>query len=377
MAGYFRPMRDVIALSGVALAGSPVSAAATLGAPFAASGVLPGIQPRYLEVGDWLVACDNTRKCIAKYVPADRDGDTNPYDEDAGLTISRKAGPSGAVSVDATSGRRFDPATIHVDAAAADRSLRWKAYDEGRGARIDGAAAVALVRGMRNAETVSWSDSQHRIVVSLRGLAAVLVAMDEAQGRIGNVDALGRPGPRSASTAPAAVAPPIVRRGPKLQPMATSTTLVATLRRTQAAVLKSHGCDQEAGTDDSADRLDGHRAIVLLGCGRFAYQTSVLAFLVPLNRPEAAKLLILPTPMSPAAPDPDAIGEYVGGGYDANTRVFSTYAKGRGMADCGESAEWTWDGVAFRLTAHSLQQRCGGGPGNWPTLFRTRAASSS
>ena len=60
------------------------------------------------------------RQCIAKYVPSDRDGDTNPYDEDAGLTISPEAGPSGAVSADATSGRRFDPATIHVGAAAAE-----------------------------------------------------------------------------------------------------------------------------------------------------------------------------------------------------------------------------------------------------------------
>ncbi|RYY10391.1 MAG: DUF1176 domain-containing protein, partial [Alphaproteobacteria bacterium] len=329
------------------------------------------------EVGDWLVGCDNTRRCVAKYVLGDHDGDTNPYDEDAGLTISREAGPSGAISVDATSGRRINPATIHVGAAGSDRSLRWKAYDAGRGAQIDGAAAVAFVRGMRNAETVSWSGSQLKVVVSLRGLAAVLVAMDEAQGRIGNVSALGRPGPRAASTTPAAVAPPIVRRGPRLQPMPTSSKLVATLRRTQAAALKLHGCDQEAGTDDSADRLDGHSAIVLLECGRFAYQTSVLAFIVPLDRPEAAKPLILPRPMSSAAPDPDAIGEYVGGSYDADTRVFSTYAKGRGMADCGESAEWTWDGIAFRLTAYSLQLRCGGRAGDWPTLFRTRAASSS
>ena len=111
-------------------------------------------------------------------------------------------------------------------------------------------------------------------------------------------------------------------------------------------------------------------AIVLLGCGRFAYQTSVLAFVVPRGRPELARPLTLVTPGQSA--DPETSGEYTGGSYDPDSRVFGVFEKGRGMADCGESAEWTWDGKAFHLSALARQQRCGGGPGDWPVLFRSR-----
>jgi hypothetical protein len=47
-------------------------------------------------------------------------------------------------------------------------------------------------------------------------------------------------------------------------------------------------------------------------------------------------------------------------------------AKGRAMADCGMSANWIWDGTAFRLADMALQQSCGGiEASDWPVLFRS------
>ena len=41
------------------------------------------------------------------------------------------------------------------------------------------------------------------------------------------------------------------------------------------------------------------------------------------------------------------------------------------MADCGQSAEWVFDGVQFRVDSFNRLDRCGGGPpGDWPTLYR-------
>lgn len=336
----------------------------------------PGIQPVYREIGDWLVACDNTRQCVAKYVLGDHDGDTNPYDEDAGIVIERAAGPAGDLSVDVTSGSGFDPITIRIDDAKPRHRPQWERSDENRGASIDGDDALAFVRELRDAKTASWSGEGHASRVPLRGLAAVLIAMDEAQGRIGNVSALGRPGTRPAASTPAPILPPIIGQGPEPAPLANPAALAGTVRRLQARALAAHECDREAGVGDSADPLDASSAIVLLGCGRFAYQTSVLAFVVPRARPGKARLLVLPDPLSSAPPDPESRGEYVEGSYDAARRVFGQYAKGRGMADCGSAQEWTYDGTGFRLSSLTLQQRCGGGPGDWPTLFRTRVQPS-
>lgn len=337
----------------------------------------PGVQPVYREIGDWLVACDNTRRCVAKYVLDDRDGDTSPYDEDAGIVIARVAGPAGDLTVDVTSGSTFDPNTIRIDDAMPRRRSKWARSDQNRGASIDGDDALSFVRAIRDAKAVSWSGSSHGSRVPLRGLAAVLIVVDEAQGRIGNVTALGRPGPRSATTTSAPVLPPIVTLGPTPGPLAKPAAFAASVRRLQGHALAAHDCDREPGIGDSADPLDASRVIVLLACGRFAYQTSVLAFIVPRAEPGNARLLILPDSLPSAPTDQESRGEYVEGRYDPTSRVFGQYAKGRGMADCGSAQEWTYDGTGFRLSLYTLQQRCGGGPGDWPTLFRTRAKPMS
>lgn len=350
---------------------------ATVGAPVSARLAFPpGIQPVYREIGDWLVACDNTRECVAKYVLGDHDGDTNPYDEDAGIVITRGAGPAGGLTVDVTSGASFDPITIRIDDAMPHRRPTWDRFDENRRASIDNDEALSFVREMRDAKAVSWSGNGHASRVSLRGLAAILIAMDEAQGRIGNPSALGRSGPRPATATRPPVLPPIVTRGPMPSPLAKPEALARNVRRLQGRALAAHDCDREAGVSDSADPLDAFSAIVLLGCGRFAYQTSVLAFIVARVDPSKARLLVLPDPLSADPPDQESRGEYVEGSYDPTSGIFGQYAKGRGMADCGSAQEWTYDGTGFRLSSYTLQQRCGGGPGDWPTLFRSRVQSS-
>ena len=332
----------------------------------------PGKQPVYREIGDWLVACDNTRECVAKYVLGEHDGDTNPYDDDASIVIARAAGPAGDLSVDVTSGVSFDPTTIRIDGAVPDRQLEWDRSDENRDASLGGNDALAFVRAIRDAKAVSWSGSGRASLVSLHGLAAVLIAMDEAQGRVGNISALARPGPRPVTETPVPALPPFVRRGAMPAPLAKPDAFAQTVRRLQTHALAVHDCDREAGVGDSADPLDVSSVLVLLGCGRFAYQTSVLAYVVPRADPAKAQLLVLSDPMSSTPPDEESRGEYVEGSFDPASRVFGQYAKGRGMADCGFAQEWTYDGSRFHLSSYALQQRCGGGPGDWPTLFRTR-----
>jgi hypothetical protein len=330
-------------------------------------------KPVYREIGDWLLACDNMRDCLARHAPEPEREPLAGEDRDAGFDIVRTAGPAGALVVRIRLSKKLAPAAISVPGGKPVTMLPWQLGRDGEDASLSGEPARRFVRNVIDAPVLQLG----RTVLSLKGLAAVLLAMDEVQGRIGNASALVRPGPRPASATPAAPPLPLVRVGLPAPALAQPRRLAAAVRRLNAHVLAAHECDIDPDALDEAYPLTRSEALVLIGCGRFAYQTSVLAFRTPRDDPARAVPLELPEPrrtVGLASPDlPAMINEFVEGSYDPATRVFSEFSKGRGMADCGSSTKWTFDGAAFRLSAFRWQDRCAGGqPGDWPVLYRTR-----
>ncbi len=82
---------------------------------------------------------------------------------------------------------------------------------------------------------------------------------------------------------------------------------------------------------------------------------------------------MLSWPLPKLQDPPESRGEYGSADYDPATATFSTSAKGRGIADCGESASWVFDGKDFHLAEATWQDRCGGGSaGDWPVIWRSR-----
>lgn len=328
-------------------------------------------RPVYREIGDWLLACDNLRNCVARaaldpaatLVPGD--------DADVRMDIVRQAGPQGGITIRLDAEDRIDLAGLHITARALPPGLAWHVDSDGAGATLTGEPARRFVRVIVDAPALMLSRSGPARI-SLRGLAAVLLAMDEAQGRVGNASALVRPGPGPAGLTPPPTLPPRIRVGPPVPALADAGRLARDVRRMRGAIFAAHECDRPA-RDDVAYPLTATDAIVVLGCGRFAYQGSVLVFRTPRNRPAAATLLALPDPPAARPTDAARAGEYVEGDYDPATRTFSEFSKGRGMADCGSATEWTFDGTAFRVSAFRWQDRCAGAaPGDWPVLYRTR-----
>lgn len=58
--------------------------------------------------------------------------------------------------------------------------------------------------------------------------------------------------------------------------------------------------------------------------------------------------------------------------YAEEDRLLREWAKGRGLADCGMSASWAWDGNAFRLTSYRSLDECRGAPpGTWLSRWQT------
>jgi hypothetical protein len=58
-------------------------------------------------------------------------------------------------------------------------------------------------------------------------------------------------------------------------------------------------------------------------------------------------------------------------GFDEATQTLSLFNKGRGIADCGQSSDWVWDGTAFRLIEAKRMPTCKGvAPSDWAVLYR-------
>jgi len=238
---------------------------------------------------------------------------------------------------------------------------------------LSGSAALKFLTAVQGGSILTLTARPDSPLVSLEGLTEALVAMDRAQGRANNQSALihgGRAAP--ASAIPAAPALPLVRAAPAHGTLPNASTITGQVRRARASDLRRHECDL-ARRDDQVERLNALEVIVVLSCNSGAYQGYALAFRAPIANPLAARIIRLPMPkfLGDAA-DGDAAAEYGAGHYDPETATFSQTSLGRGIGDCGMGAEWVFDGRAFRLASLSYQDRCGGQPGDWMPLYRTR-----
>lgn len=329
---------------------------------------LPASSPpvqSYDSYGSWLVVCDNGLSCVAKGF-----ADVN---QGAQIVIERGAGPNGVLRATIGVSRKAARADIRIDGqpAALDG---WAVSAQGDlttfSSRNPGAVR-ALVRRLRNAAKMTFGGEED---VPLDGFAAAMLRLDTRQGRVGGVTALLRTGPAAANRVPPAPRLPHIPSHPitaKLAP-GEDTRLIAAVRGSQKAVFAQEDCETDLPMQAEAHALNGKQALVMIPCIMGAYQGSSLAFIVPRGGGPARRL-ILPTPYLGNDADRADAGYLTESGFDPATGTLSTAAKGRGLADCGMSASWIWNGATFQLSAMSLQQSCGGvEPGDWPTLFRSR-----
>ena len=197
--------------------------------------------------------------------------------------------------------------------------------------------------------------------VSLAGASAALLHVDDAQKRVGTVTALVRRGDRPASTVPPVPPVPVVTPPPRAMAAAPAELPAGLETRSQG-----DDCDPRAremvppliGRLDAAHVLYG--AVCLAGAYNMAYQLWVGD---QQGRIEAADI------ETPDGIDPIDLMNI---DYDADSRMLSSYAKGRGIGDCGTAASWLWDGGRFRLTSLMVMEVCQGIPADaWPVLYRS------
>jgi len=191
--------------------------------------------------------------------------------------------------------------------------------------------------------------------VSLAGLTAALLAIDEAQGRLGTVTAFVRSGPRPVATVPPAAAVPILSV-PRPSTTPPPPGFAAAVRGASAAALRDADCQADEQEHDAVFPLSESELLVFLGCRLYNTSYGALLLRAPRADPRRARIVVLPP--APGDEEQDPTGVYSDLEWDARMAMLSSRSHSC-AGSCGQASQWTFDGRAFRLVEH-LSYRWGG-----------------
>lgn len=321
-----------------------LAAMLSLAAPMAG---LAGQDSVAFSHGDWELVCDNTRTCRAAGYQAESN-ESKPVS----MRITRAAGPGAAVDIDLQVDREVD----------VKGALRFKA----------GAASVTGLQGdapsfdakqvrtilpalLANDEATITDGKRNAWTLSLAGLNAVLLKMDEAQGRVGTPGALVRRGAKPESSVLRPPAVPVVHavRPPPTRPedAALAGRIFPLLDLTGVKESCNNSADVSAQSLDVV-RLSGSKVMLSLGCGAGAYNSLTLLWTAS-DKPPYAPVALKAT-----------------GDYDSRQASVTAAFKNRGVGDCWSSETWHFDGTDFVRTGAVGDDMCRGFAGGAWSLPR-------
>lgn len=297
---------------------------------------------------DWEVACDNTRRCEA--AGYQREDQFPPIV----LWLARAPGADAPVRA------KFVPMTEDGEEAKGPLTVRIGQVTV-RGVQANAELApeqvAKMLPPMLNAGAAQVTAGQRTWTLSLAGMKAALLKLDDVQGRVGTPTALAMPGARPAGSVLPALPAPVVRPLPAVAARKDDARLLAPIVKT----LAHGGCENDGDIaddhrDNSIHRLSASQVLLVLECGRGAYQSSYELWTASDRPPYRAKRVKVP----------DSTG---GDGYVMNPSFednrLSSMGKGRGIFDCGAWATWAWTAAGFQLIEASSAQQCRGFAGGY------------
>jgi invasion protein IalB len=287
---------------------------------------------------DWELVCDNTRTCRAAGYQSD---ETDPASA-VSVLLEREAGPGRPVKAQVRLGG--DPEKPIPKGGAVTMRIDGRSHGQVRIDRKDmtgtltPAQTQALVSAVAGTGAVSWTDGDITWPLSGKGASAVLLKMDEFQGRLGTTGALLRKGARAEDGVPGPLPMPEVAAAPAGAtdvglPPAERTALLAALRKAL------DGCDAFAPDQLSVMRLNADKLLVQIPCWQGAYNEGYAFVLANKKAPFQLE------------PITDSGSDYAAGTITASQ-------KGRGIGDCWSRQEWVWDGRRFVLTEKATTGMC-------------------
>jgi hypothetical protein len=319
-----------------------------------------GLQKLFL---DWAVACDNRLACQAVTLQPEEAAFDGPS------LLMTRASQTGDIAI--TLGRietKSDRYSLLIDGRVADTGP-IKA-DTGSPIIISGLDALRLARMMAKGSQMVLRDGKRQELgrISLNGSAAALRYMDAVQNRATTATAIVQPGRRDLRVK---WMPAPVITAKRITP--TSVTPDAT---TLVSLIESSACkDERYGvTEDTAYSLGTvggkAQALVMISCGAGAYNFASAAFIGVQD--QTGKWQFAPAQFDygdRVRTMDDSMQLLVNADWNATTQTLSSYAKGRGLGDCGNAESYIWDGARFRLISAYALDPCRGAL-DWLTLWQ-------
>ncbi|ALB54961.1 DUF1176 domain-containing protein [Cronobacter universalis NCTC 9529] len=282
---------------------------------------------------DWGMVCDNTGTCRV---------DAYEADEGTGgsLLLTRKAGPDAPITAMIRLGDMDDdvkpskgPMRLEIDGKNLGTLTENRKEETWQ---LNEAQTAAVIKAVKGKGGVVFTSDNRRFALSAAGASAVLLKMDDVQGRIGTPGAIMKKGDKPESAVPAPVPAPVIHAAAVSDAQPTTLTgaaLATLLPRLEATKLDGDSCD---GLTDETLRnepvtvtpLSDGKALISATCWRAAYNEGNGYWVIDDALKGKPTLVTL-----------------IGSDYDKG--VITSVQRGRGIGDCMGIASWTWDGKAF------------------------------
>jgi Protein of unknown function (DUF1176) len=323
---------------------------------------------------DWVAACDNLRSCSAygfdaelsgnSYLRLERDGAA-----DAPLRIT--------LVVDAQKDVKFrlgfdDPALAGLPTEPIAGEPNGD-DDVKRLVITEPQAVAAALASLRKAKTLvimridpagAPPSDPVKSEISLSGLAAALLWIDDQQKRVGTVTALIGRGDKPAAAVPAVPALPVV--------VAAKRAIGPTPTKAPAAVIAKARAvceDKTLKETDDVTRLGPSELMYSFVCTKLSGAYNSFNALIIDSPGRQVRVAEFKFPPGFGAEGRDY--SPINAGFDEATQTLSTFNKGRGLGDCGSGSDWVWEGQAFRMILSKAMPECHGvAEPDWPTLYR-------
>ncbi|MET2828280.1 DUF1176 domain-containing protein [Mesorhizobium shangrilense] len=334
---------------------------------------------------DWTAGCDNGRACRALSLLAE------DVTEGWFLCLDRDAAAAAPVQLTLMPQSETYPraGTLLLRAAGVDvatlkfgQSIRLE--DDGLiiEDRKAVAAVLAAIRSAEKLEVISErqpASAQVLASISLVGAKAALLWVDERQQRIGTVTALVGRGSKPASAVPVPPALPLIvperttDGGPPPEALSEAT-------RSEMIRQSAGYCDEDRGGPDPDSktmvRLGQGLVLASVRCFSGAYNFGRAYFLVEESEKPAVRPALFPRPVEQKVEEDKELtpnNVLWNADFGPNSTEISHFAKGRGMADCGETGVWRWDGRAFQAVSMTEMNSCRGiMAGYWLNTYSSR-----
>ncbi|WP_437214574.1 DUF1176 domain-containing protein [Pectobacterium sp. LFLA-215] len=296
---------------------------------------------------DWEVVCDNTLTCRAAGYSSEEQYSGEEKDiPGVSLLLTRHAGQNTPITAEVTLAEVYRAipkgTTLTLMVNGADKGQLTPTRDNLW--QLNEKQIPVVLQALKGSGKVAFHHNGVVSELSGAGAYAVLLKMDEKQGRIGTTDAITKKGNKS-SALPAVPAPVIHAAVTKQAPSRNLTDAEQSFIRKELLKTLNDDCDklqpqegQEAEPIELIPLTDNLSLLSTL-CWRAAYNEGY-AYWVIDNAMQTQPQLVTTD------------------GTDYGKGKITSVHKGRGLADCMSDDTWTWDGKTFQQSSVSTTGSC-------------------